>query len=99
MEFDGKTGEQLKLEGMATAAENRARVLATAREVALYLAVPGGITSDTVFKEMRRRGLPSNIGPAAGSLFKCGDWYTRGEWRKSHRKTNHSRMLRVWYLP
>lgn len=40
----------------------------------------------------------SDLGPAAGSLFRGGEWEFTGNWKKSKRPTNHSSDLRVWRL-
>jgi hypothetical protein len=97
--FHSKRGEQLRLEGMGHAADNAKEYLALAREVAASLAkvrLDGCITADDVGRVLKvDHGLDS-LGPAAGSLFRTDDWQWTGEFRKSSRITNHSRLLRVW---
>lgn len=95
--FDGTESARLKLEGMDLAALNGSQILATARQISLEMTGLGGeITSDMVFREMRARGLPSCIGPAAGSLFKTSHWMFTGRRVRSNRTTNHAREIKVW---
>lgn len=91
-------GEALKDQGMKDAALSREDLLETARRIAhaIALALPGRrCHADLVAQEMERRGLP-DLGPAAGSLFKGGNWRFTGERVKSRRTANHARELKVW---
>ena len=95
--FDAKESQRLKTEGMELAAENRSEDLETYRQIALEISVRRPyLTSDDVAREAINRGLSGNLGPAAGSLFKTPDWVWTGERRRSARKSNHSREIRIY---
>lgn len=97
--FDGEESQALKEHGMQVAAEKRREALEFAREIAVIVALrkPSRETNaDEVFKEIEDRGGDPNLGPAAGSLFKNGDWRFTGRRVLSRRTTNHRRELRVW---
>ncbi len=40
----------------------------------------------------------SDLGNAAGALFRDGNWLFTGEWKQSMRSPNHARAIRVWQL-
>lgn len=44
------------------------------------------------------RSTHSELGNAAGSIFRDGRWLCTGEWRSSTRLSNHARPIRVWRL-
>lgn len=74
-------------------------------QLAIYAAIDVGqrqaeVTMDDVLQELERRGVDhSNLGPAAGSVFRNRDvWLFTGQWRKSARVSNHARVNRVWTL-
>lgn len=98
--FDAVAGERAKQEGMARAADNRAVLLEMARGFAhQHALLHGTVTADDVARQMAVHGFsPSALGPAAGSLFKTSEWEWTGEYVKSIRVSNHSRMIRVWRL-
>src|SRR5262245_44187594 len=100
--FDAEKSEALKREGMALGASPRLDVLSYARSIAKEIALRRAsrtVTADDVGRELKARGIES-LGPAGGSLFKTPEWQWTGDYVKSHRITNHSRMLRVWrYRP
>ena len=98
--FDAKESQARKEEGMAVGAMNRAEVLHLARCVAVEIARAGDGTchADQVGRVLKRRYGINSLGAAAGSIFKGGDWEFTGEFVKLARKTNHSRLLRVWRL-
>jgi hypothetical protein len=97
--FDGVESDRLKEEGMKAAAENAITPLELAREIAYELAMKHGtVNADMVGHELWIRHGIKTLGPAAGSLFKGDKWQWTGEYMKSERKKNHSRMLRVWRL-
>ena len=101
MSFHDSLGEQLRLDGMQQAAGNSKEQLDTARRVAVQIAkrrVDRTVTADDVGRVLKEVYGIDTLGPAAGSLFKTKDWEWTGQWRKSKRVTNHSRMLRVWRL-
>ncbi len=96
-QFDLAAGLQAKEEGMALAAENRKRLLTVARAIARGIGlVRREVTMDMVSREMLKRNLPIDLGPAAGSVFKTDQWEWTGRYTKSHRITNHGRMIRIW---
>jgi len=91
--FDLFTGERLKEQGMALAADNRGSLLEQARDYAYKLAKERRyVTADDV----SRAGF--ELGPAAGSLFRDPRFSWTGRWRKSAKITNHARMIRIWEL-
>lgn len=99
--FDLTTGLSLKLSGMKAAAESQEGALAQARMVAIDIAInkPCRTTdSDEVCGKLEELGLQSNLGPAAGSIFKTSDWEFTGQRRRSHRITNHAREIKIWRL-
>jgi hypothetical protein len=99
--FDAARGEQLKFDGMAMAAANNQHVLKLARSVAKEVALgraSGTATSDDVGKILALRYEIPGMGPAAGSLFKTKEWEWTGDFVKSTRVSNHSRLIRVWRL-
>jgi hypothetical protein len=98
--FDSVAGQQAKEEGMAKAAENAASLLEIAQRIAVRLASqhPDRETDmDEVGMELFRIGIKT-LGPAAGSVFKGGQWQFTGKRLKSARKKNHSREIKVWRL-
>ncbi len=97
--FDATESERRKREGMAVAEQNRSELLGLARAVARGIANSSGtVHADQVGRVMKARYSIDSLGPAAGSLFKGGDWEWTGEFVKSARVTNHGRLLRVWRL-
>lgn len=99
--FDLFEGRSRKEHGMDVAAEAKMSDLARARMIAIELAKGhplGECDADMVGRELSKRGYPSSLGPAAGSLFKTDNWEFTGKRRLSHRKTNHARELKVWRL-
>ena len=101
MKFHESIGEQLRLDGMQQAAGNTKEQLDIARKVAKQIALrrkDRTVTADDVGRVLKEVYGLDTLGPAAGSIFKTNDWEFTGQWRKSKRVTNHSRMLRVWRL-
>jgi len=95
--FDGKEGDRLKREGMALAADNRVGLLQMARLEAIEIGKRKRlVTADDVGRVLKAVYGIESIGPAAGSLFKTNDWAWTGQYKKSVRTTNRSRMIRVW---
>ena len=93
------TSEQLKEAGMAAAAATRKADLEFARNIAVEIAVQGGITADDVgdvYFLQTGRDMAKVLGPATGSLFKTEDFKFTGERRNSKRLSNHARELKVW---
>lgn len=94
-----KQGEELKMEGMTAASVARPEALQLARSIARELCEQhGSTTADEVGKLLWERHHIQSLGPAAGSLFKGGQFETTGQMRKSSRKKNHARLLFVWKL-
>jgi|TARA_Y100000310_G_C20589548_1_gene767229 hypothetical protein len=99
--FDFAASNAAKKEGMELAANANPDLLTVARQVAKALALTGPnrrVSSDDVFLQMKRMGLPYNIGPVAGSLFKGPEWRFTGDRVRSKRISNHARELKVWEL-
>jgi hypothetical protein len=97
--FDRHTGERLKDEGMETARKAAQEPLRYARRLArLHHRARQGITADDVGEALEAHGRDSCLGPAAGSLFRGAEWQWTGQFRKSSRVSNHSRLLRIWRL-
>ena len=95
--FDGEESESRKKKGMAVGAANNYADLETGRMLARrHPDARTGITADDVGRALKARGITQSLGPAAGSLFAGKDWQWTGEFLKSKRITNHSRLLRVW---
>jgi hypothetical protein len=97
--FHDSKGEQLRLKGMGLAADNAKQQLALARRVAAQIALrrkDRTVTADDVGRILQEVYGLDTLGPAAGSMFKTPDWKWTGQFRKSKRVTNHSRLLRVW---
>jgi inosine/xanthosine triphosphate pyrophosphatase family protein len=93
--FDQQRSDRAKREGMQRAADNGRTSLENARRIARQIALTREdlcITADDVGR------LVPDLGPAAGSLFKTDEWHWTGQFKKSSRVTNHSRLLRVWRL-
>jgi hypothetical protein len=96
--FDAVKAEGGKRKGMAQAVAAREPILQVARRLAVEIGrIRGKVTADDVQMELIRQGYhPSDLGPAAGSIFKTAEFEFTGEWIKSERVSNHSRYLRVW---
>lgn len=98
--FDHSVAEKQKQTGMEQASRNRKELLEIARLYALQIAQrQGNVTSDDVFAAMLLGGLdPTELGPAAGCVFRDKQFEFSGEWKKSQRVSNHARHSRVWRL-
>ena len=99
--FDLKTGERLKAEGMALAATSRAALMDIVRAELMRIARTRAdrcATADDAQEFLVAVGRSEELGNAAGSLFRGGEWNFTGEWRKSARVSNHARVNRVWKL-
>jgi hypothetical protein len=96
--FDYAQSIQKRDKGMATACQKRMDVLKKVREIALSMACWKNITADDVRKEYEYRGGNwSDLGNAAGSIFKGKQWQCVG-FENSTVTTSHARALRVWAL-
>jgi hypothetical protein len=98
--FARQIGEQQRVSGMALAARSRAEVLRLARGIALTIERHAGtVTADEVQAGLIAAGFnPSDLGNAAGSLFRGKEWEFTGQWRASSRVSNHGHKNRVWRL-
>ena len=92
-----QAGQAAKTAGMEVAAANRENSLQEARRIARSIALAGDGTcdADQVGAELRRLGR-SQLGPAAGSLFKSACWEFTGRRVLSRKTSNHARELKVW---
>lgn len=96
--FDREASEAAKDAGMQVAAEHRGSELELARAIAVELCRRDGETdADQVGQLMFERHGIKSLGPAAGSIFKSGFYFT-GRRRKSTRKKNHAREIKIWKL-
>jgi len=100
--FDFIEAKHLKEKGMATAANSRNELLNVARDCAIWYAKHQGFgicTADDVAKVMTDRGYTySDLGNAAGSIFKANDWNFTGSYVKSKKVSAHARDIKVWRL-
>jgi hypothetical protein len=97
--FDYAQSKQRRDEGMKTASDGRKDILNRVRSIAGNLArIYGKVTADDVRKEYEYRGGNwSDLGNAAGSIFKGKQWECVG-FENSTVTTSHARALRVWKL-
>jgi hypothetical protein len=99
--FDGKRSRALKAKGMAKAAAHRNELLDFARGLALSIALRGDGTAnmdEVKIAMLRLRYDPSELGNAAGSVFKGNEWEFTGRYVKSQRVSAHARDIKVWRL-
>jgi hypothetical protein len=93
---------ELRDEGIATAVASRSELVALLRaelqQIAARrqskLATADDVHEVLVALKMRH----SDLGNAAGALFRDGNWLFTGEWKQSMRSPNHARAIRVWQL-
>lgn len=99
LRFSSADGQAAKENGMLQAARNRQQLLEAAQATAKSLSRRYGIISmDCVQEALIQAGRhPSELGNAAGSLFKGDDWQCVG-WGPSTRVSNHRRYIRLWRL-
>ena len=96
--FDFQEGDDKKKKGMKKAAAANPN-LELARSIARELCVThGACTADQVGRVLAERHNVFTLGPAAGSLFKTGEFKPTGRLVRSSRITNHSRLLYEWTL-
>jgi hypothetical protein len=97
--FDGPRSDYMKERGMKIAESNAETALGLARGIAKELARHKPVVNaDDVGRVLKQRHGIETLGPAAGSLFKSSEWVFTGQWVKSARISNHSRMIRNWRL-
>jgi hypothetical protein len=97
--FDYAQSIQDRDKGMSSAVQGRAEILTKVRSIAGNLArIYGKVTADMVRAEYEYRGGNwSDLGNAAGSIFKGKQWQCVG-FENSTVTTSHARALRVWSL-
>lgn len=101
-------GARLKRNGMKAAATNQARrgMLLEVKRAAVEAAwTRREVTIEDAYRvAMRRTGktlreITDTLGPAAGSVFKGGEWSFTGSRRRAKmNRKNHARELKVWRL-
>lgn len=97
--FDVSKSESAKVDGMQLAAEAKQSDLQLARDIAVELCREHGSTdADEVGRVLFERHNIKSLGPAAGSLFTDGRFVFTGQRKRSERKKNHARELKVWRL-
>jgi hypothetical protein len=97
--FDYAESKQLRDTGIQNASNGRAEILTKVKAIARHMAyIRGKITADDVRKEYEYRGGNwSDLGNAAGSIFKGKQWECCG-FENSKVTTSHARALRIWRL-
>ena len=100
--FDTLLERHDKESGMMAAAMAKGELLEVARSCALHFAsqnYSGTCTSDDVAGEMQRRGYDyTELGNAAGSIFKGKQWAFTGSYTASKRPAAHKRDIKIWRL-
>lgn len=100
--FDLAAGLAAREYGMDLAADPRADILERARAIATTIArsrMSREVSADDVYRQLNAEGYSeTDLGPAAGSIFRGPAWEFTGVWRRSERVSNHGRMIRVWQL-
>jgi hypothetical protein len=88
--------------GIMQAAECRNELVNKVRFQLAYIArnrADRCATIDDAVPFLEAIGLSaSDLGNAAGSIFKTDAWEFSGHWLPSKRKSNHARPVRVWRL-
>ncbi len=97
--FDYAQSIQERDKGMELASNKRQNALLGCKLIAISIAqIKGKATADDVRKEYEYRGGNwSDLGNAAGSIFKGKQWQCVG-FENSTVTTSHARALRVWKL-
>ena len=101
--FDYVESERRKKIGMGKSASpsHRKALLGIARDIAVNYAIRnyGFCTADDVARLMQEKGYNySDLGNAAGSIFKGNDWNFTGQYVKSNKVSAHRRDIKVWEL-
>ena len=97
--FDYAESTKNRDQGMESATQGRAEILTRVKTLAQHIArINGKVTADDVRREFEYRGGNwSELGNAAGSIFKGKNWNCVG-FENSSVATSHARALRVWVL-
>jgi hypothetical protein len=100
--FDKDRALKARDAGMDLAAQKHAALLEKVRVALVALAQSRQdrcVTADDAQRWLIANGhSPSELGNAAGSLFRGGDWEFTGRWTKSCRVSRHANQIRVWRL-
>lgn len=95
-------GMDARDEGIAKAAESRNGLVEQVRSHLKLLARSRGnriASADDFEHVLALMGKNySDLGNAAGAIFKTDDWEFTGTWTPSQRKSNNARYIRVWRL-
>mgnify|MGYP001575493247 CR=1 FL=1 len=98
--FSLAKSQELKTAGMLLAASN-SQLLEQAQDLAVTLArarEDRTISADDVYAALEAAKMPTDLGPAAGSLFRGRRWKFSGRYINSTRASNHARTIRCWIL-
>lgn len=97
--FDYAESTKNRDSGMKSATQGRSEILSRVKTLAQHIArINGKVTADDVRREFEYRGGNwSELGNAAGSIFKGKTWNCIG-FENSSVATSHARALRVWVL-
>lgn len=95
--FGARESQQSADDGIAQAAASRAKILATAREIARRQSLVYGETyADAVAAELEMLNIDSTaLGNAAGAIFR-GEGWTFVRYIKSVRLSRHANKIGVW---
>lgn len=98
--FDLAAGEAAKELGLRCAQDAHPGLLEIAQELAEKEAAKKEdriISADDVYRALEAGGLPTDLGAAAGGIFRnVKKWAFTGKWVKSERVSNHARVIRKW---
>lgn len=95
--FNAVESEAARDRGMLAAAHKRKWLLKKAREIAVECCNKfGHVVVHRLIK--RKICTPDELGPAAGSIFRCNDFEWTGKSRKSKRVSNHAHRILLWKL-
>lgn len=93
-----KTGEQLKLDGIAQVAANNSTWIDRMRDLAIgesILSMDGTVTSDNLRYLADRLGDHPKHQNAWGAVFRGPNWKCVGRTKSTYR-TNHAREIKIW---
>ena len=102
LEFDLTEGSRLREAGKKLAVSKRAYLFSLARSLAINIAKVSAdrtTNADEVYRQLSLLGHDSSLlGNSAGSLFRGVRWRFTGRRIRSHRVSNHGRLIMVWEL-
>ncbi len=100
--LDLRAGERERDRGVLSASQRRSGTLSLARRLAAETARSRDdrtCTADDVQIALIAAGHePSELGNAAGAIFRGAEWEQTGEWRPSARVSNHAHRNPVWRM-